>query len=366
MPRSRRGRGEGSVYQRADGRWVAVLSAGIESSGKRTRYMAYANTKDEVLRRLDVLRRKHGIRGHVDPTVGEYLNTWLHDVESRLAGATYDSYARLIDVIGEGIGTVRLSALRAEQIQHWANGARTVTRQKAVRLLRQALNQAEAQDLLLKNPAQHVRAPKVRKMERPTLSIAEVNTYLQVAGGDRLEALVIMAFFTTMREGELLGLHWTDIDWEAKSVRVRRALKRERGGKHGIGDPKTDRSRRTIALPEFVVTAMHAHRKRMMAEGHGSALVFCSSTGTTINPSNLRNRFHYPLLERAGLPRLHFHDLRHTAASLLAQLGVHPKVAQDRLGHSTVRLTLELYTHGDLEAQRDAAQKLEDKFGPTR
>lgn len=362
MSRARRGRGEGSIYQRKDGRWVAVLSSGIEQTGKRKRYMAYADKKDDALKKLDLLRRKHGIRGQHDPPLRDFLNAWLHDIESGLSGATYDSYSRLIDVISRDLGETRLSALRMEQIQRWSTAERNVTRQKALRLLRQALNHAEATDLVFKNPAQHVKAPKVCKSERVVLSPEQVNSYLDACDGDRLEALVIVALFTTMREGELLALQWPDIDWDTKTVHVQRALKKDRGGKWIIGPPKTASSRRAIALPEFVVVALQAHRKRMMAEHHGSLLVFCSATGTTMNPANVRNRFHYPTLEKAKLPRITFHDLRHTAASLLAGLGVHPKVAQDRLGHSTVRLTLELYTHADLSQQRDAAQKLDDKF----
>jgi integrase len=140
-------------------------------------------------------------------------------------------------------------------------------------------------------------------------------------------------------------------------------MKRQKGGKYELGEPKTERSKRTIVLPAFVLTVLQDHRKRVMAEGHGSTFVFCSTTGTPINPTNLLRRFHYPTLEKAKLPRITLHDLRHTAATLLARMGVHPKVAQDRLGHSTMKLTLELYTHADLEQQREAAAKLDERFG---
>ena len=161
----------------------------------------------------------------------------------------------------------------------------------------------------------------------------------------------MVAVATGMRQGELLALKWQDADLENAKLSVRRTLTRS-GGRLLLGEPKTKKSRRTIYLTETAVLALREHLSRQVAQietlgdlYRDEGLVFASEIGTLINPSNLRRRSFAPLLKRAGLPRIRFHDLRHTCATLLLSCDVHPKYVQEILGHSNIAITLDTYSH---------------------
>jgi integrase len=176
---------------------------------------------------------------------------------------------------------------------------------------------------------------------------------LDAARGDRLEAFYVLAVHTGMRRGELLGLKWDDVDLENATVRVRRTLARIANGRRlALGPPKNKKSHRTVRLTERAVEALRSYLEQQLAEivalgdlYEDQGLVFTTEAGTPINPSNLRQRSLAPLLNRAGLARITFHDLRHTCASLLFQKNVHPKFVQELLGHASVAITLDTYSH---------------------
>jgi len=183
------------------------------------------------------------------------------------------------------------------------------------------------------------------------LSAHEARNLLEAAQSDRLEALYTLAVHTGMRRGELLGLKWGDVDLDGQTVRIRRTLTRKGTG-YVLGDPKTKGSRRTVRLTQRAAEALKSHRVRQAEEKlragalyQDQGLVFAEERGGIINPSNLRNRSFVPLLRRADLPRITFHDLRHTCASLLFQKNVHPKFVQELLGHASVAITLDTYSH---------------------
>jgi integrase len=176
---------------------------------------------------------------------------------------------------------------------------------------------------------------------------------LEAAGeaGDRLEALYVLAVHTGMRRGELLGLKWQDVDLDNSTVRVQRTLTRNGTG-YVLGEPKTKKTRRTIRLTQRAAEALRSHRERQLEERmvaadryEDSGLVFAGIGGGLVNPSNLRQRSFAPLLKRAGLPPITYHDLRHTCASLLFQRNAHPKFVQELLGHASVAITLDTYSH---------------------
>jgi integrase len=176
----------------------------------------------------------------------------------------------------------------------------------------------------------------------------------------------VLALNTGMRQGELLALKWDDVDLERGVLRVRRTLTRE-GGFFALGEPKTRKSRRAIRLTAAAVEALRAHLSRQLAEMERMSslyqpggLVFATETGTIINPSNLRNRSFKPLLKRASLRLIRFHDLRHTCATLLLSKNVNPKVVSEMLGHASVRITLDTYSHLMPDMQETAARALED------
>jgi len=180
-------------------------------------------------------------------------------------------------------------------------------------------------------------------------SETEVRAFLGVAreSGDRFETLYVLAITTSLRRGELLGLRWDDVNMESSSLRVGRILVRT-GGKHTVGETQTRRGRRQINLTPRTVNVLKAHRKKQLEEkikltglykDHG--LIFATRVGTPINPENLGHRSFKPLLERASLPEIRFHDLRHTCATVLLGRGVHPKLVQELLGHATIAKTLQ-------------------------
>jgi integrase len=201
--------------------------------------------------------------------------------------------------------------------------------------------------------AADVKAPRPTPEEMHPLSEDEVHTFLETAkeSGDRFEALYVLAIAMGLRRGELLGLRWDDVDLERGTLRVGRALVRE-GGRHVLGETKTKRGRRQINLTPRTVNALKDHRKKQLEEkmrlaglykDHG--LIFASGVGTPVNPENLVKRSFKPLLQKAGLPEIRFHDLRHTCATLLLGRGVHPKIVQELLGHATIAMTLDTYSH---------------------
>jgi integrase len=184
------------------------------------------------------------------------------------------------------------------------------------------------------------------------LSPAQARDLLDAARGERLEALYALAVTTGMRQGEILGLKWEDLDLEAGTLQVRRTLSTAMGGGVRFGPPKTARSRRNIRLPNLALSALRRHRKSQLEariqlsglwEDHD--LVFTTGVGTPVSSGDLITRSFKPLLRRAGLPDIRFHDLRHTCATLLLSRGVHAKLVQELLGHSTIAVTLDTYSH---------------------
>jgi integrase len=233
--------------------------------------------------------------------------------------------------------------------------------------LHKALGQAVKWHMIPRNAAEAVKAPRPSPEEIRPLSREQTKTLLEVAKKEvRFEALYVLAVTTGLRQGELLGLKWEDVDLEDGVVRVRRTLARHRG-RLVLGEPKTKRSRRTVQLTEAAVKALKEHlaRQREQVEKlddkyEDQGLVFATQKGTLVNPTNLRKRSFEPLLEKAGLPSIRFHDLRHTCATLLLSSNVNPKIVSEMLGHATIAITLDTYSHVLPNMQKGAARALED------
>jgi integrase len=294
-------------------------------------------------------------------TVGEYLTRWLKDsVRGTVHVSTYEVHRHMIQPhIVPALGRLKLKDLnpthvRALYREKLDSGLSSATVRKMHSILRKALKQAVLDGLIPRNACDAVKPPKVERKEIKPLDREQAKTLLEAASGDRLEDLYVLAVHTGMREGELLGLKWEDVDLERGLLRLRYALVRE-GGKVVLGDLKTPKSRRSIRLTAVATNALRGHLERQLAEMErmGSlyqpgGLVFATEHGTLINPSNLRNRSFKPLLRRAfgeGGPDICFHDLRHTCATLLLIQGTHPKLVQELLGHATIAMTLDTYSH---------------------
>lgn len=300
----------------------------------------------------------------------EYLPRWLKDAaRPALRDSTFALYAMVIRKhILPHIGTALLSrlSLSPANVQTLLSTLErdTVpppTRKVVLRVLHVAFKQAVAWRLITSNPAVGVKPPRVPQREMQTLTPELARQFLEAAKSDRFHALYAVLLGTGLRIGEALGLSWTDVDLERGTLTVRRQLT-EVSGKLSLQEPKTERARRTVDLPGFVVEALREHEERMRAEKHlltDLLLVFVGPEGKPLRKSNLRRRSFVPLLKRAGIRRVRVHDIRHTAASLMLLEGVHPKVVQERLGHANIGITLGIYSHVLPRLGKEAAEKMD-------
>jgi integrase len=311
-------------------------------------------------------------------TLGDYLDRWISaSVYGTVRESTYSRDKYLVtNHIKPSIGRVKLRNVNALQVQslyreRLASGLSGSTAQKIHHVLHKALTQAMRWDLIPRNPADSVKAPTPTPKEMHPLSVLEVRQLLEAARGDRLEALYVLAIHTGMRRGELLALKWADIDLDLATVRVRRTLTRGEDGRgYVVGAATKSGKGRHVRLTPRAVEALKRHRARQAKEKlkvgglyRDQDLVFAGEGGNPINPSNLRNRSFKPLLERAGLPQITFHDLRHTCASLLFQRNVHPKFVQELLGHASVAITLDIYSHVLPGMGDEAADAMSEALG---
>jgi integrase len=373
-----RGAREGSIFQRkSDGRWCAAVS--VPGKGQKR---FYGRTKEEARQRLReaLSKQEQGLPLTVKrQTLGQFLDSWLQEsVKPSVRPRTYASYAQMVRLhIKPALGHYQLAQLTPQDVQAFLRQKsetksqkgdgkltpRTVSYLRAV--LRQALNQALNWDMVTRNVAALATPPRSERHEAKALNPEQAIALLQSAGGDRLEALYVTTLVTGIRQAEALGLRWGDLDLEAGTLSLRKQLQRI-DGEWVLNQPKTTGSRRVLPLLPRAVEALRAHRKRQTEERLRAGplwenerdLVFTTAIGAPLHAKVVVDQFK-ALLNRAGLPDVRFHDLRHSCASLLAHLGVHPSVVVAILGHSTYRLTMDLYTHVDAAALRDAADKMQ-------
>lgn len=382
MSRTRqRHKGEGSVHQRADGRWEARLELPPiqdEKHRQRRRISIYGQTRAEVLQELDRAKIEHAIGTRGAPsrrTVAQWLEAWLTNVvepnKRPSTAATYRATVKtyLAPEPGHkrfpGVGLERLDRIEAANIQAFYTklkraGISDRTRVKIHVTLRGALEAAVRQGHIPKNPARFVEPPKYTAPEIQALNLEQIGTFLDACSGERLEALFVSAALTGMRFGELIGLRWPSLDLKDGWVTIRETLT-EINGKWIRGEPKTSKSRRRIPLPARVVRALKEHRKRMDIEGRDveEGLVFLGQTGEPVRRQNLIRRTLEPILERAELPPITFHALRHSYATAQGGLGTPVRVVSDALGHAKTSITMNTYSHAFESQLRDAADALD-------
>jgi len=265
-------------------------------------------------------------------TVGQFLDRWLENVvKPSLANSTHTRYEQIIRLhLKPYVGGTRLTKLAPADVEQlYAEqervGVTVRNRELSGVVLQESLAHAARLKLIPFNPCPDIAKPRPPKHEMQVWGKTQVDAFLKAAADDRLYAMYVLAIASGMREGELFGLEWSDVDFEAGAVTVNRTLE-EISGQFRTKEPKSAKSRRRIDLPRFAVDALHEHRKRMLAEGHATRPVFCDSNGGYLRRPNVARRSFQPIIERAGVPPIRFHDLRHTAATLLLRQGVNPKV----------------------------------------
>jgi integrase len=365
----RRANKEGTIYCRKDGRWVAAV---MLPDGRRKSY--YGKTRDEVAQKLTrgLKTIQDGLPVPSDQLrVGRYLQEWLQSARHSIRPSTWQRYEQLLRVYAmPAIGTLTLSRLEPRHLHTLyadclTRGAAPATVRQLHAVLRRALGQATQWGTVPRNVAALVSPPRLTRHEITPLTPEQARMLLAAVKGDRLEAFYTLAISTGMRLGELLGLRWRDVDLEAGMLQVRHTLVRGTG--HPVlAKPKSPRSRRRLALTAATQDALRHHRRQQAAERlrlgpvwDDHDLVFPNAIGKPMDAGNLQQRSFVPLLRKAGLPRIRFHDLRHTAATLLLVQGVHVKVVSEMLGHSSIAITLDTYSHVLPDMQQDAAAAMD-------
>lgn len=356
----KRGNGEGSVSRRSNGTWRAEYV--VHTAEGRKRKTVYGKTRKEVAEKLAkaLADRNGGLTFDAGKlTVEEYLSRWLSDsVKDTVRQRTYERYEQIARVhIRPALGRIKLKALTTTHVRGLYRekldaGLSPRTVQYIHVTLYKALKQAVADGLIPRNAAASVKAPRPGKKEIRPLTQDQARRFLKAARGDRFEALYVLAIHCGLREGELLGLKWDDLDLDAGTLAVRRTLSETKERGHIFEPPKNGKGR-NIKLTVGATKALKRHRKIQLEERMRLAglwedheLVFPNQLGKTVNAKNLTARSFKPLLERAGLPRsVRVHDLRHTCATVLLKLGQHPKFVQELLGHANIGITLDTYSH---------------------
>jgi len=369
----------GQIIKRGDKTWVVRIFQGRDENGKR-RYInkTIHGTKKNADKYLTAKLRDKDLGINIEPaseSLSKYLDKWLEtSVKPRVRPRTYDDYVSLMTrYIREPLGAIKLADLRPidiqkvyQSMQERGLGPRVVRYTHAV--LSSALKQGVKWDMLHKNPASAVDLPRMVRKEMKAMTPAEASRFLEAVKGTRQYALFNFALTSGMRPQEYLALKWSDVDLERGLATVRRAIvwKREKGGGWAFAEPKTSRSRRTIPLPASTVKALSEHKRqqgierlRLGSDWQDYGLVFPTSIGTPYTLSSLTNKWLKPALIKAELAGFNLYSLRHTHATLLLANGENAKVASERLGHSTIVLTLDTYSHVLPDMQQEAAERIE-------
>ncbi|MFD6780043.1 tyrosine-type recombinase/integrase [Streptomyces diastaticus] len=398
-----RANGEGTIYQRRDGRWEAAGYV-LAADGRRKRVRVYGTTRKNAADKLTekIADSNRGLPvATADSTLGDYLTYWLSSVAvHQLRENTHTRYAACIRLhLIPGLGTKKIARLTAKDIRTFLDRLRTTCQcctqgldtewkqccaigeccQKQLSpstvtyvhsVLKSALEHAVREDELPRNIARNVKATAPRPRRFRPLTATEARRFLDAARGDRLHALYELALRTCLRKGELRGLRWEDLDLNSGTASIRRSLQRTRSGGLTHLPTKTRASERRIALPTECLHSLKEHKKRQGKEREtagpdwrGSGLVFTTPTGGPLDPANLTRRFR-SFLDRTGLRRIRFHDLRHSTATLLLEQGVYLVVIKELLRNAHIGVTAGVYAHVRLRLQRQAIDTLDGALGP--
>jgi integrase len=374
MPR-RRGRGEGSITQRADGRWMGRVDMGRGPDGRRQRKTVYGATREDVAKKLNI-QLGRASTGELlttgTPTLKSWLNDWFKTHQDDWRPATQRAYRVAIDQwIVPTLGPLRLEQVKPATVQKWINQAtadggrpRTLL---AHCVLRSALAWAMTQRVLTYNAAALCKVPRPTPKVVTPLTADQGRQLLEAAGGHRLGAMVIVTLTMGLRIGEASGLSWAAVDLDTRTLRIEQQLQ-ALGKDSGLtlAPLKTRNSRRTLALPALAVKALKGHRKAQLAERlragadwkNDHDLVFTTAKGHPVHPSHLRKVL-AALLTAAGLPQVRYHALRHTAATLLLLDGTPLFDVSRVLGHSEISTTSDIYGHLVPEMTAGAAARMD-------
>ena len=371
----RRGRGEGTLFKLPSGRWRAQITR----DGKRESFGARTKEECQEWRRKMLFQIDNGLDlegGRIQ--LEEWMEQWLEIVEPRLRPKTFYQYTRYSRLyIAPMLGDLKLKELTPQRVQKFygdltRDGKSAYTVRHVHRILHLALDKAAQYGMIHANPAKGAVLPSLHKSEIRVLDADEVGKLLTAASGNRLEALFQLAVVTGMRQGELMGLKWSDVSWSSGTLHVQRQLQRVPGQGWTLIEPKTRAGRRIVSIGPGAIDALRRQKERQNLERavagkkwNELGLIFANSVGNPMDAHNLRKAF-IAVLKEAGLPEIRFHDLRHTAASLMLNHNV-PLLAVSRmLGHANPSITLNTYAHLYNESLSLAGQVMDELVTPVR
>jgi integrase len=373
-------RPRGSITQRSPGSYRLRYSLGRDPvTGKRKWGTAtIRGTRAEAERELTRRLKAANAGEHVDPSrliVGDWLRLWLDTMRPAVTPKTHERYADIVRCyLVPTLGGLRLQKLMPSGITRaYARFDRNPsprTRRHIHRILRSALERAVEQQVIVRNPADAItRLPKVERQPIATLTVEQSNQLLRSLAHTTTYWPVLIALATGMRRGEILALRWGNVDLDRGIVSVVESLEQTRARGLRFKSPKSGKGR-SITLPRFAMEELR-RRKREQAEAllalgvrqDGRTLVCATQDGSPRSPESFTTRY-MEYVAKAGVPKVRFHDLRHSHATQLLTQGVHPKVVQERLGHSSISMTLDIYSHVTATMQADAAATLDAAYGP--
>lgn len=366
----KRAAGEGSVYKRGK-RWVAQVGSDENREYKYFDTQKEANDwrqkKNEQIRKGLIVE---GSKVHLS----KFLEKWLIVKKTSVRPNTYLQYTQIVHQhINPKLGDIKLRDLKPHQVQNLytkklEDGVSPRTTRLIHAVLHNGLNHALKIGLVVRNVSDATTLPKVPRKEMKTHDDYQVRQLLQTAEGTRMRVLFRIAVTTGLRQGEILDLKWSDLDWQTGRLQIQRQAQRRKGEGIVFCEPKSASGRRVVNLGEKTIDILREHkekqyRERMIAgdKWQENDLIFPSPIGTPQDWANILKGYK-KCLKKAGLPDLRFHDLRHTAATLMLQQKINPKVVQERLGHADISLTLNTYSHVMPSMQEEAAEKMDELF----
>jgi integrase len=371
---SRRPQGEGSVYRLPDGRWRGAVDLGWHEGKRRRKYITRSTQAEVVreLRRLTAAAEEGRLAVTRAPTLGQWMERYLDEVAaSSVRPSSLRRYRQELRLyVVPALGKVPLDKLKPSQVSDFYRSQLLHLSPGSVRrlhaLLRRSLGVAVRWQLIPWNPVTAVDPPSLTPVEVHPFDARETRLFLAAASGDRFLARWLIAVLLGLRQGEVLGLAWRDVDLDQRVLTVRQALQYRPGDGFHLVPPKTARSRRTVPLPDAVVDALKLRREQQEADRQAAGvefwedwgLVFTTRLGTPLSPRNDYREFRR-LVDAAGLRPVRLHDLRHTAASLMLAQGVNPRVVMELLGHSQISVTMNTYSHVAPASSREAVARVE-------
>ncbi len=370
---TRRSNGEGSIYETTDGAgYRGSLIVQHPTTGQNVRRYVRGRTRADVTRKLRKLREGTDAAYPAIVSTGDYLTAWLERSRQGVRPSTWKQRELHVKLyLGPAVGAVALARLTPADVERMtsalvADGKAPRTAALARIVLRRALADAVRDGAVPRNVAALARPPRIERHELQYLDAPQLRRLLEATGDHALGPLIAVAATTGLRQGELLGLRWQDVDTAGASLTVRRSLALAWDGTFQLAEPKTKGSRRTINLPARAVAALDGQRARQDAlrVAAGTAwqdrdgLVFTNGAGMPLRGPDVTHGYQKQLLA-IGLPRIPFHALRHSMATALLTAGVPLKVVSETLGHSTITLTADTYAHVAPELRKDAADAMD-------